>query len=133
VALAWSTVYGRGVDWPVTYDDLKPFYSQGEEDEVGVSGDSNETLGSPRSTGYPMPTIPQTFMDKAYARALVAPNSRFARRLKRATRPLATKGLRAAGVPVASQSARSRRNMTRPHTCHWQRRAARLSMRKQRL
>ncbi|HAH66107.1 MAG TPA: GMC family oxidoreductase [Rhizobiales bacterium] len=65
-----STVYGRGVDWPVTYDDLEPFYSHAE-DEVGVSGDSNETLGSPRSTGYPMPAIPQTFMDQAYARALV--------------------------------------------------------------
>jgi hypothetical protein len=65
-----STVYGRGVDWPVTSDDLEPFYGQAE-DEVGVSGDSNETPGSPRSTGYPMPAIPQTFMDKAYAPALV--------------------------------------------------------------
>jgi glucose dehydrogenase len=64
-----STAYGRGADWPVAYDDLEPFYSQAE-DEIGVSGDSNETLGSPRSKGYPMPAIPQTFQDKAYARAL---------------------------------------------------------------
>jgi choline dehydrogenase-like flavoprotein len=64
-----STAYGRGVDWPVTYDDLEPFYAQAE-DEIGVSGDANETLGSPRSTGYPMLPIPQTFMDTAYARAL---------------------------------------------------------------
>jgi glucose dehydrogenase len=45
-----STAYGRGVDWPVTHDDLEPFYSQAE-DEVGVSGDFDETLGSPRSKG----------------------------------------------------------------------------------
>ena len=64
-----STAYGRGVDWPIAYADLEPFYGQAE-DEIGVSGDSDETLGSPRSTGYPMPAIPQTFLDKAYARAL---------------------------------------------------------------
>jgi glucose dehydrogenase len=45
-----STAYGRGVDWPVTHDDLEPLYSQAE-DEVGVSGDFDETLGSPRSKG----------------------------------------------------------------------------------
>lgn len=67
--LRLSTAYGRGVDWPIAYADLEPFYGQAE-DEIGVSGDSDETLGSPRSTGYPMPAIPQTFLDKAYARAL---------------------------------------------------------------
>jgi choline dehydrogenase-like flavoprotein len=65
-----GTAYGRGLDWPVTYDELEPFYGQAEN-EIGVSGDANETLGSPRTTQYPMPAIPQTFMDKAYARALV--------------------------------------------------------------
>jgi glucose dehydrogenase len=64
-----STAYGRGVDWPISYADLEPFYGQAE-DEIGVSGDSDETLGSPRSTGYTMPAVPQTFLDKAYARAL---------------------------------------------------------------
>lgn len=64
-----NTAYGRGVDWPVSYDDLEPFYSQAEE-ELGVSGDSNETLGSPRTARYPMPALPQTFLDKAYALAL---------------------------------------------------------------
>jgi choline dehydrogenase-like flavoprotein len=67
--LRLSTAYGRGVDWPIAYADLEPFYGQAEH-EIGVSGDSAETLGSPRSTRYPMPAIPQTFLDKAYARAL---------------------------------------------------------------
>ena len=53
----------------ITYDDLEPFYSQAEH-EIGVSGDSGDTLGSPRSAPYPMPAIPQTFLDKAFARAL---------------------------------------------------------------
>jgi glucose dehydrogenase len=64
-----SSVYGRGVHWPIAYDELEPFYSQAEQ-EIGVSGDSSEVLGSPRSMEYPMPAIPATFMDKAYARAL---------------------------------------------------------------
>ena len=61
--LRLSTAYGRGVDWPIAYADLEPFYGQAEH-EIGVSGDSDETLGSPRSTGYPMPAIPQAFLDK---------------------------------------------------------------------
>jgi choline dehydrogenase-like flavoprotein len=64
-----ASSYGRGVDWPIDYDDLEPFYGQAEN-EIGVSGDSGESLGSPRSSAYPMPQIPQTFLDKAYARAL---------------------------------------------------------------
>ena len=64
-----STLYGRGIDWPISYDDLEPFYGQAE-DEIGVAGEGNEALGSPRSTGYPMPAIQQTFLDQVYARAL---------------------------------------------------------------
>ena len=63
------TVHGRGLDWPIGYDELEPFYSEAEH-EIGVAGDSDETLGSPRSAAYPMPAIPQTFLDKAYALAL---------------------------------------------------------------
>ena len=72
-----ATSYGRGVDWPVSYDDLEPFYGQAEN-EIGVSGDSGETLGSPRSGAYPMPPIPQTFLDKAYAHALAGTQIRCA-------------------------------------------------------
>jgi choline dehydrogenase-like flavoprotein len=64
-----KSLYGQGVDWPIAYDDLEPFYGQAE-DEIGVSGDPADDLGAPRSTPYPMPPIPQTFLDKAYANAL---------------------------------------------------------------
>src|SRR5690606_16016122 len=43
-----KSLYGRGVDWPIAYEDLEPFYGQAEH-EIGVSGDSSDPLGSPRS------------------------------------------------------------------------------------
>jgi choline dehydrogenase-like flavoprotein len=64
-----ASAYGRGLDWPISYDDLEPFYGEAES-EIGVAGDSNETLGVPRSTPFPMPAIPETYLDKAFARAL---------------------------------------------------------------
>ena len=64
-----SSSYGRGVDWPIGYGDLEPFYGEAEA-EIGVSGNSSEPLGAPRTTNFPMPPIPQTFLDKAYAAAL---------------------------------------------------------------
>jgi len=63
------TAHGRGIDWPISYDELEPFYREAEH-EIGVAGDSGEPLASPRSVGYPMPAAPQTFLDEAYARAL---------------------------------------------------------------
>lgn len=63
------SLYGLGMDWPISYADLEPFYAQAES-EIGVAGDSNEPLGSPRSSSYPMPAIPPTFLDKAFSRAL---------------------------------------------------------------
>jgi glucose dehydrogenase len=64
-----STNYGRGLDWPISYAELEPFYGQAEN-EIGVAGNSAETLGSPRSGNYPMPAVAQTYLDKVYARAL---------------------------------------------------------------
>lgn len=64
-----NSAYGRGVDWPIAYDELEKFYGEAET-EIGVSGDSAEPLGAPRSSNYPMAAIPQTFLDKAYAKAL---------------------------------------------------------------
>jgi choline dehydrogenase-like flavoprotein len=63
------TAHHCGTDWPIAYEDLEPFYGEAE-DEIGVSGDSTESLGSPRSAAYPMPPIPETFLDKIYAQAL---------------------------------------------------------------
>jgi glucose dehydrogenase len=63
------TKFGRGVDWPIRYEDLAPWYDAAEK-AIGVSGDSGEFLGSPRGASYPMAAIPQTWLDRRFAEAL---------------------------------------------------------------
>jgi len=50
-------------DWPITYDDLEPFYDRVEW-ELGAAGDGNALLDKiPRRRGYPLPPVepnPQT-------------------------------------------------------------------------
>jgi choline dehydrogenase-like flavoprotein len=42
-------------DWPITYDDIEPFYQRAEWD-FGVSGDATgNPFGAPRKKGYPNP------------------------------------------------------------------------------
>lgn len=70
-ALAWrfmpedfrmKTVYGEipGTtleDWPISYDDLEPFYEKAEW-ELGVSGDDSQNpYAPPRKRNYPMPAF----------------------------------------------------------------------------
>ncbi len=46
------------VDWPISYDDMEPFYEQAEW-EFGVSGDAQANpFGAPRKKGYPNPAHP---------------------------------------------------------------------------
>lgn len=66
-----KSLYDLGVDWPISYDELEPYYGRAES-AIGVSGDSDEDLGSPRSTPYPMPPISQTYLDKSLSKALKA-------------------------------------------------------------
>ena len=61
--------FGQGEDWPMSYAALSPYYDKAEA-ELGVSGDEASDLGSPRSSSYPMPAIPPTYLDKVFAAAL---------------------------------------------------------------
>ena len=54
--------FGVGVDWPLSYDDLEPWYAEAER-EIGVAGPPGYDWGSPRSTPYPMPPIAPTYLD----------------------------------------------------------------------
>ena len=63
------SLFGRAVDWPIGYDELEPFYTAAER-ELGVAGDSSMDQGSPRSGPFPMPPVPQTYLDGVYERAL---------------------------------------------------------------
>ena len=63
-----QSLYGRGRDWPIGYDDLEPYYGRAEV-ELGVSGEDDEDqsgqgLGRtfpPRSTPYPMPGLKTSY------------------------------------------------------------------------
>lgn len=57
------TQYGVAEDWPISYEDLEPWYGEAEH-EMGVAGDSKQPLGSPRSSDYPMQPLPLTYLDK---------------------------------------------------------------------
>ena len=51
-----ASTYGVGIDWPLTYAELEPYYSAAEW-QIGVTG-SPHALQSPRSRDYPMPAFP---------------------------------------------------------------------------
>ncbi|MDD4959447.1 MAG: GMC family oxidoreductase [Gallionella sp.] len=61
--------YGVGVDWPISYATLEPYYLKAEH-SLGVSGDSVDDHGSPRSGNYPMPAIPMPYSDRVVAERL---------------------------------------------------------------
>lgn len=49
--------HGRGLDWPINYDDLAPYYDRAARD-LGVSGDAEaEKKWLPQGTPYPMPPL----------------------------------------------------------------------------
>ena len=63
------STYGVGVDWPISYDDLEPWYVQAER-ELGVSGDAAEwdgLFGAWRSAPFPMPPIWRAYGDEVVA------------------------------------------------------------------
>ncbi|MDD2721895.1 MAG: GMC family oxidoreductase [Gallionella sp.] len=58
--------YGIGMDWPIDYAALEPYYLKAEN-ALGVSGDSDDDHGSPRSGRYPMLPIPMSYSDSVVA------------------------------------------------------------------
>jgi glucose dehydrogenase len=60
--------FGVGLDWPLTYDDLEPWYGEAER-ELGVAGDGQARIDARRSQPYPLPAIPLSYADKVTAAA----------------------------------------------------------------
>jgi len=65
-----QTLYGQGVDWPISYDDLMPYYEMAEN-EIGVSGDVRDQVGPDmgiqnygKDYVFPMKEIPQSYLDQ---------------------------------------------------------------------
>jgi choline dehydrogenase-like flavoprotein len=51
------TRYGRGLDWPVSYDDLRQYYDV-VQSEVGISGNAVQEVWRPPGAPYPLPAAP---------------------------------------------------------------------------
>jgi choline dehydrogenase-like flavoprotein len=89
-----NTLYGHGVDWPLTYTDLKPYYRKAER-EIGVAGDVDVQEKLVRRFGrlladadaprgvveeccryfddgyvYPMQEVPSSYVDGAFAKGV---------------------------------------------------------------
>lgn len=50
------TLYGKGLDWPFEYSQLRPFYDQ-VQDDVGISGDAAQEPWRPSGAPYPLPPV----------------------------------------------------------------------------
>jgi glucose dehydrogenase len=61
--------YGVGVDWPMTYEDLEPFYQEVEE-IMGVSGAPN--TGSPRNKPFPMEPVAEPYAMRRLRERLIS-------------------------------------------------------------
>lgn len=62
-----QTIYGVGLDWPLSYSELEPFYCDAE-DLLGVAG-TNAGTPFTRSRPYPLPPHRMSRTDEALARA----------------------------------------------------------------
>jgi len=51
-----SSKYGKGLDWPISYDDLRPYYDR-VQTEVGLAGDEKAEIWRPAGAPYPMPPL----------------------------------------------------------------------------
>src|SRR5205807_1992699 len=58
-------------DWPISYNQIEPWYGLAEQ-TIGVSGpdEGEEYLGLTRSSAYPMPGIPQSYLDQQLIAAI---------------------------------------------------------------
>jgi glucose dehydrogenase len=54
------SLYGVGEDWPLSYEELEPYYQEAEE-RIGVAGEPGPAELDPRSRPYPMPPIPLSY------------------------------------------------------------------------
>lgn len=60
--------YGVAQDWPLSYDDLEPYYVQAET-KMGVAGSEEMSAVLPRKTPFPLPPHKLTSVDEIMRRA----------------------------------------------------------------
>ena len=59
---------GVAADWPIGYDDLKPYYATAET-ELGVAGASDNPFAPPRDEPHPLPAFEPSYSDSLFAEA----------------------------------------------------------------
>lgn len=63
------TLHGFGRDWPISYEDLEPYYCLAER-HLGISGTVDNPFASPRSEPFPLPPFELSYTDKILAERL---------------------------------------------------------------
>lgn len=81
------TRFGVGVDWPVSYEELEPYYCDAE-DAMQIAGRSDHTP-FPRSRPYPQPPHRGNAVDAMFERAF--PDETYVQPTARASRPTANR------------------------------------------
>ena len=51
---------GVGTDWPISYEELDPFYQEAEE-LIGIGGEQGPAELDPRGKPFPMPALPLNY------------------------------------------------------------------------
>ncbi len=54
------SLFGVGTDWPISYDELDPYYQEAEE-IMGVAGEQGPPAMDPRGKPFPLPALPLTY------------------------------------------------------------------------
>ena len=85
--------HDRGLDWPIRYEDLAPWYDQVQAD-AGISGDATREVWRPAGDPYPLPPVPLFPQGEILARGFAA------RRLRTAPLPLAVLSTAYRGRPA---------------------------------
>lgn len=60
--------HGLAKNWPISYDDLRPYYADAET-ALGVSGASDNPFEPPREEPHPIPAFPPSYSDSIFAEA----------------------------------------------------------------
>ena len=63
-----ETRYGVGSDWPLAYDDLRPYYAAAER-ALSVAGAADNPYAPPREEPFPQPAFPPSQSDAIFAEA----------------------------------------------------------------
>ncbi len=65
---AMRSRYGLASDWPLGYDDLRPYFAAAET-ELGVAGGDDNPFSPPRELDHPLPPFPTGPADSRYVEA----------------------------------------------------------------